>query len=154
MNEFVSKFTNWYRNQFNGANIDAFKHALRKAVKEELPSRDNQYSIQVRDIVLSKKLKLHIDRDDFWATTSSEKVPFFAMTSSPLHGPTNASAATRISQSGITARPEPEPKTTCRCPPSARISHVTSADDSEGDAWPHPSAMAGGRAAPSPSSLS
>lgn len=72
MNEFVSKFTSWYRDDFKGEKPEAFKSALKKAIEIELPSRDNRSVIQIRDIEVACNIKMRIDDNRFWASNKDE----------------------------------------------------------------------------------
>lgn len=84
MNEFISKFTEWYRNVYKGEKPEAFKHALRKAITLELPLRNNSYELQVREFDFSDNINILINDENLWTSISKENRKLIVGSKRPL----------------------------------------------------------------------
>jgi hypothetical protein len=72
--KFKSKFINDTSQYCNGKfEIPVLKNALDRAVEEELPSRDNNKSFQIRDLTNSESLKISYNSPYLMCKYSSEK---------------------------------------------------------------------------------
>ena len=74
MNDFKSKFMQWFINNCDPKESQAFKAALNKAIYHDLKLKDKTDYFQVRDLVFSKDLKFNFNIDKCWVKNFNNSI--------------------------------------------------------------------------------